>query len=59
MIRAGARQITQKFIHVRAAGMCNTLRHVEAEYLSITGVHGLQMSYGRWMVNSPVDLLVA
>jgi hypothetical protein len=59
MVRAGARRITQEFIQVRAAGMRNTLRHVEAEYLSITGVHGLQMRCGRWMVNSPVDLLVA
>jgi hypothetical protein len=44
MIHADARRIAKWFIQVRAAGMCNTLRHVEAEYLIITGVHRLQMS---------------
>jgi hypothetical protein len=41
MARAGARHITQEFIHVRVIGMRNTLRPVEAEYLSITGVNEL------------------
>jgi hypothetical protein len=39
--------------------MCNTLLPVEAEYLSIIGVHGLQMSYERQRVSYPVDLVVA
>jgi hypothetical protein len=39
--------------------MCNTLLPIEAEYLSIIGIHGLQMSCGRWRVSSPVDLVVA
>jgi hypothetical protein len=46
MVRADARRITQGFIQVQSARMCNTLRPVEAEYLSITGVHVLQISYG-------------
>jgi hypothetical protein len=58
MVRADARRITQGFIQVRAARMRNTLL-VEAEYLSITGVHWLQMNYGQWRVSSPVDLVVA
>jgi hypothetical protein len=32
MVRADARRITQEFIQVRAARMCNTLLPVEAEY---------------------------
>jgi hypothetical protein len=59
MVRADAHRITQGFIHVRAARMRNNLRPVEAEYLSTTGLHGLQMSSGRWRVSSLVDLLVA
>jgi hypothetical protein len=55
MVRAGARQTTQEFIQVRAAGMRNTLLTDKAEYLSITGVHELQMSCGRWRVSFPVD----
>ena len=49
MVRVGARQITQEFIQVQAAEVRNTLLPVKAEYLSISGVHGLQMSYGRWI----------
>jgi hypothetical protein len=41
MVCVDARRITQGFIQVRDAGMRNTLRPVEAEYLSIIGVHGL------------------
>lgn len=59
MVRADARQITQGFMQVWAARMCNTLRPIEAEYLSITSVHGLYMNCGRWRVNFPVDLVVA
>jgi hypothetical protein len=59
MVRMGARRITQEFIKVRAAGMRNTLHPVEDEYLSITGVHGLQMSCGQRRVNYPIDLVVA
>jgi hypothetical protein len=58
MVRADARRITQGFIHVRSARMCNTLCPVEVEYLSITGVHMLHISYGRWRVSSSIDLVV-
>jgi hypothetical protein len=56
-VRAGACLIPQEIIQVRAARMRNTLLPIKAEYLSITGVHGLQMSYGRWRVSSAVDLV--
>jgi hypothetical protein len=49
---------TRGFIHDRGAKMRKTVLHVEAEYLSITGVHGLQISCGRWRVSSPIDLVV-
>jgi hypothetical protein len=39
--------------------MHNTLLPVEAKYLRITGVHGLQINCGRWRVSSLVDLVVA
>jgi hypothetical protein len=39
--------------------MRNTLLTIEDEYLSIIGLQGLQMSYGRWSVSFPVDLVVA
>ena len=57
MVHAGSCRITQEFIQVCAPEMRNTLLPVEPEYLSITGVHGLQMSYGRWRVSSLVDLV--
>jgi hypothetical protein len=49
MVCVGARRITQAFKQVQAAEVRNTLLPIEAEYLSISGVHGLQMSYGRWI----------
>jgi hypothetical protein len=58
MLHADARRITQGFIQVRAARMRNTLLPVDAGYLSITGVHGLQMSCGRCRVGSLDDLVV-
>jgi hypothetical protein len=38
--------------------MRNTLLPISAEYLSIAGVHKLEMSRGQWSVSSPVDLVV-
>jgi hypothetical protein len=58
MVRTDARRITQGFVQVQAARMCNTLCPVEAKYLSITGVHELHMSYGWWRVSSPINLVV-
>jgi hypothetical protein len=58
MVRASAHWITQEFIQVWVARMCNTLLPVETKCLSITGVHGLQMSCGQWRVSSRVDLVV-
>jgi hypothetical protein len=39
--------------------MRNTLLLVEAEYLSVTNVHRLQVSCRRWRVSSPIDLVAA
>jgi hypothetical protein len=39
--------------------MRNTLLPVEAEYLSFTSVHGLQIKCGQWRASSPTDLVVS
>lgn len=59
MVHAGIRRSIQEFIQVQAAEMCNTLLPVEAEYLSVASVQGLQTSCGQWRVSSLVDLVVA
>jgi hypothetical protein len=39
--------------------MRNTLLPVDAKYLSVAGVQGLQTCCGWWRVSYPVDLVVA